>query len=178
MTVKQVTPGNKRHYLCGVDERQLFIAEMPKGISSVKQAHEELKGGVVRTAEGRAPGRTQRQGEWFFLNCTPEETRRINAAVRARLSAVRILKNQRVGSGIIPTSGQPHIATEQLSLPAPELDHGFSTNARPDVFIRGKVTHPDHRPLKFKQWRKVLLNNEARASGPSERGSNGVYWVD
>ncbi len=48
-----------------MDERQLFVCQLPRGCSSVTDAHRALKRTELVIAEGRAPGRTVRQGEWF-----------------------------------------------------------------------------------------------------------------
>jgi hypothetical protein len=32
------------------------------------------------------------------------------------------------------------------------------------VYAKGKVTHPDHRPLFLQQWPRVLLNEESRST--------------
>jgi hypothetical protein len=36
------------------------------------------------------------------------------------------------------------------------------------VYARGKVTHPDHRPLFLRQWHRVLLNEVRRPTAMGE----------
>jgi len=167
--VESKTPSAKRHYLLGVDERQLFIAELPRGISTVKQAHTELKGSRVSTAEGQAPGVTKRQGEWFFLNPTEGEQGRIDAALKN--GRYTIQKNVPIAN----IGGKPHMVSERLEIPPVILDHGFSVQRRNDIFVRGKVKHADHKTVQFPSWRKVMLNNERRAVAPTLGGGT---WRD
>jgi hypothetical protein len=76
VVVRQKTSGNIRRFLLGVDERQLFIAQLNAAVTTVKAAHDSLKSPTVTFFEGKAAGRTIRQGEWFFVNITPEEEKK------------------------------------------------------------------------------------------------------
>jgi len=173
-TQKRRVGGRKMHYLLGVDERQLFIAQTRQGVSSVKQAHESLKGNAVTLAEGRVPGKTMRQGEWFFLNLTVAQ----QAGLTRLLKGSPHIKKKNVP---INNSGNPHVASELVRLTLDDqtklgytLPHGFPVQSD-TVFVRGRVTHRDHAPLKLKQWRRVIRNNE----GATARGAaRGVYWID
>lgn len=165
------TPSSTRYYLCGVDERQLFIAQLPRHITTVAQAHQELKGGNVTTAEGKAGGRTLRQGEFFLLNLTNEEDNDLRLALKKK--QLLIEKNVNIGTATgTRTGGKPHIAEEAVKIP---IRH--AVNRVNNVYVRGRISHPDHKTIKLGAWRKVLKNNEAEMEG-AQRGANGVYWID
>jgi len=173
MEVLQKTPQFKRHYLVGVDERQLFIAQVPKAITTVKQAHQELKGARVETAEGRAPGRTLRQGEWFFLNPTPAELQELKRYIKKNRTAI-------VKKAPLPGGGNPHTADEMVTMPAKRLRHGFPVNRSQEIYVRGRIRHKDHKTLKFASWRKVLRNAEGgfEPERSSRMGRGGIWWFD
>jgi hypothetical protein len=172
VSTRRRTPGEKRHFLMGVDERQLFVAQLTRGCSTVRDAHASLKTNTVSIAEGQGIKAT-RQGEWFMLESTPEELFEIEAGLRKKLITVERnvpigpftvmggVRGPRVRQG----QGNPHTADELIVLP----------NAGPrgrDIFIRGRVRHVDHATVKFASWVKVIRNSEANAAASS------VGWVD
>jgi hypothetical protein len=163
------TPSSKRHYLCGVDERQLFVCQLPRGCSSVKDAHRALKRTELILAEGHAPGRTVRQGEWFFVHPTYEERAQLERLLEQHPYLIH--KKASIGPG-----GHPHRADELVRVPGKVLKHGWPIREN-DVYVRGTVQHVDHAAVKFATWRKVIRNNEVGgAAAPMTR--NGVFWVD
>jgi len=152
---RQVMNSSPRHFLMGVDERQLFMCQLPRAATSVAEAHASLKAPTVRFAEGKAPGRTIRQGEWFFCNITDEERR----AVEEGIAKCKVAVRKRVP--IPGNGGKPHVADELISLPGRLLPHGFAVRET-EVYIRGNVRHADHETVKLGEWRKVILNTERR----------------
>ncbi len=180
VAVLRKTPSAKRHFLCGLDERQLFIAQLPKGVSTVREAHLALKSGPVTLAEGQGI-ETVRQGEWFFLEASNEETRRIEDGISRNLlviehnvpigpftdSSVRTR-----GRRVRQFRGNPHTADELIVLPGIPLANGFPVRGR-EVFIRGRVRHVDHATVSFSGWQKVIRNAESNAGQ-----ALGVGWVD
>lgn len=173
---EQKTSSSVRHYLMGLDERQLFIAELPRAATSVAEAHRSLKGTAVTFAEGRAGGKTIRQGEWFFVEATEEEKETIQRAIK--LNRISIFHDRSIGQLTgARRGGKAHIAEEAILLGAgPVLQHGFPVREREEVFVRGHISHPDHATVKLHQWRKVLKN--AERGNDSNRSSSGVYWID
>jgi hypothetical protein len=174
--VKTRTPSAVRHFLMGVDERQLFMCQLPRPASSVKQAMESLKSPTVILAEGKQLGRTLRQGEWFLLNPTSDEEAVLKSYLKGTLAVVH--KKANVGQYAGRRSGKPHVAEELVEIRDAEqvLEHGFRVRSRPAVFIRGALRHPDHETLKLGAWRKVILNNEAGNVGSA--ASFGGGWID
>lgn len=149
------TPSMLRRFLCGMDERHLFIAQFQGG-TTVKDAHRKLKPDAVLEADRSAPGRTLRQGEWFFVKCPAYELRVIQEQIRKSPHFVE--RHVSLGG-----NGRPHVADEVLR------------SVGPKVYARGRIRHPDHKTLTLIEWRQVHRNTELQAS---LTGSNGIYWVD
>jgi hypothetical protein len=142
-----------RRYLCGMDERHLFIAEFAGG-TTVRDAHRLLKPEAVRDADRSAPGRTLRQGEWFFVRPPSPELR----VLEQRIAQEPHLVAHHVSLG---GNGRPHRADEVVRLQ--------------QVYARGRIRHPDHKTLLLPEWRRVHRNAELQGDS---MGSNGVFWVD
>lgn len=177
--VAMETPGQKRHFLLGLDEAHLFIAQLPRGLSSVARARDALKSHDVTRAERDAPFRTIRQGEWFLVAI---DAPRLAALDEVARRAPHLVAHQR---GIAQTAGwrragRPHVADEVLLLRSDAVQprlHGAAVAkaalvARPGVYVRGKVKHPDHATVEVKSWRLALPNAE------SFNQPAGVFWVD
>lgn len=166
------TPGNVRHFLIGRDERQLFMCQLPKAATSVKAAHDSLKSPTVILAEGKQLGRTYRQGEWFFLNCTKEEEQEIEKYLRS--STKIVYEKVSIGLHAGRRGGKPHVVDELIKLRPRPLEHGFPVRQREEVFVRGAVRHSDHETLKIGSWRKVILNAEQNNNNAGLGGT----WID
>ena len=186
--VRRKTSRNVRHYLMGRDERQLFIAELLSPATTVKQAHDKLKSNAVTFAEGLAPGKTLRQGEWFLVNPTSEELTMLEKAIQDKRVIVAhkvdirgAIRSDVSGQWRRPTKvarnvggGNPHVADEVVIFAPTVLEHGFPVHQRMDVYVRGAVRHVDHTTVKLKTWRKVIRNNESNTTASLGGGS----WVD
>ena len=170
-------------FLCGHDERDWFVAAVPGGASSVRQAMDELQPKDVHDALARHHVSSRkryarknrafrRQGEWFFV---PEPALVVDSAL--------ILHNEPLRRG----AGKPHLV-EQLFRSGGETVHvcrhypnGVTPEAyrsilradpsaaywnwsvmrrNPGVYARGTVRHSDHAPLTLPFWHRVLLNTE------------------
>jgi hypothetical protein len=163
------TPDIDRRYLCGKDDRHLFIAQVREG-NTVAEAHESLRPELARQAEMRAPGLVRRQGEWFFLPLSAEERERLAAYMRARPRALK--SNRSVGMG-----GRPHTADAVVI-----VDRRFRNRhreyRRPETYARGYVRHADHLTLYLDDWRRVVRNREIAAPVDELRGARRVRWID
>ena len=182
ISVRRRTPGDKRHMLMGLDERQLFIAQLPRGVSTVREAHTILKSAPVTLAEGQGIA-CVRQGEWFFLAANEYEV----ASIEDGLARNTLILERAVPIGpftdgswgrtrsrnVRQFRGNPHTADELVILPGiPFSRDGLPVRFR-EVFIRGRVRHVDHATVSFPNWRKVIRNAEANFGQAA-----GVGWVD
>ncbi len=180
-------PRARWRFLCGHDERHWFVAAVAdRRASTVRQAMEALKPEIVRD-EQRHVGlrRTQlvrrhtaayvRQGEWFFI---PEP----NLVVKTWL----IMRNEPLSRGF----GKPHWAEQAyrhggetvmvcehqpagLTLDAyrallRDRPRAASWGWRPgrrnaNVYVRGKIRHPDHATITLRGWHLVTMNTEHQA---------------
>jgi hypothetical protein len=158
-TVERWTSGKSR-YLCGMDERHLFIARLEGG-TTVRDAHDSLR-------PRRLPSAATRQGEWFFAPLSVGEAGRLEAAIAARRAVV--LAKEPIGAG-----GHPHTADELVRLPAPRWTSAdVGRGPRVAIFVRGAVRHPEHKTVRFRHWVSVVRNAEAGPSGPVRN----VFWID
>jgi hypothetical protein len=179
---KTSTPQLDR-FLCGHDEREWFVAAVPGGASSVRQAMDALQPAGVREALTRSHVSSRkryarknrafrRQGEWFFV---PEPSFVADEKF--------ILRNEPLRRG----AGKPHIV-EQLYRTGGETVHvcrqhpngilaeeyrellranpkaanwGWRVMRRnPGVFALGSVRHSDHAVINLPFWHRVLMNTE------------------
>ena len=167
------TSSMKRHFLMGVDERQLFIATLPRGVTTVGDAHNALKTTELILAEGKVPGKTIRQGEWFFVHPTAKEMKALTKALHKKDLAVHKKADLPMAPG-----GKPHTADYYIQMPtglgALELKHGFPAQSRGAIYVKGRVSHSDHATIKLGSWRRVIKNNEPSGT----LNGRGLNWVD
>lgn len=178
----------KHKFLCGHDERHWFVAAIPEAaaVSTVRQAKVALKPAEVRAEESRRGLRDKvaqrrrnpaaiRQGEWFFVPAR-------NLAVPKNL----ILRNEP-----LVRNGKPHLAEEcyrsggetvyvcrDYPSGVIEADYRRIIEEQPsarkwnwrvmrrnaDVYVRGTISHPDHKTIRLAGWCKVLTNTEHQAA--------------
>ena len=170
-------------FLRGHDEREWFVAAVPGGASSVRQAMDALQPKLVHDALVKTPVASRqrysrknrayrRQGEWFFV---PEPS----LAVDEKL----VLRGEPLRRG----RGKPHIV-EQLFRTGGETVHvcrqhpngvtpgeyramlkrdpdaarwGWQIMRRnPGVYARGAVRHSDHATITLPFWHRVAMNTE------------------
>jgi len=114
-----------RYFLCSMDEREYFVAELPRACKSVEAAFEMLKPLKVRKAE-KSGINVKRQGEWFFLPHIPagKEARAMYKAMEFPFDLPR------------PQWGNLHRVTR-----------GFTKRNR--HYVSGQVRHPEHATTKL-----------------------------
>ncbi|EMI44513.1 hypothetical protein [Rhodopirellula sp. SWK7] len=179
-------PVRKDKFLCGHDERHWFVAGVPETapVSNVITAKESLKPELVRDREsGKKGKRTKRlrrktdtfvrQGEWFFL-----------PAGNVRVNEKLLLRNEPISRGL---GSKPHVCeflyrdggttvyvcgrhpsgldTQEYRKLLKKNPQASKWNWRvmrrdPVVFVRGKVSHPDHATLRLDGWHRVAMNTE------------------
>jgi len=172
--------GGTRYFLLGIDERQLFLAQLRGAATTVEGARQQL-GRTVQFADGTRKGSSiDRQGEWFFLETRQTTRDEIERALKETKTAIR--KKVNVGQFLGRPGGNPHIADEIVLLPVTtttDIQRMAGGNPRRllrnRVFVRGSIRHKDHKTVKFSQWREVIANNEGQTAMST---SSGVFWVD
>lgn len=187
---------DKAKFLCGHDERHWFVAAIPEAapVKDVISAKLSLKPKVIQDEERRLGLKLKhrlnrqnkvaiRQGEWFFI-----KPRR-----KMDFSAATILRNEEMSRGNRST---PHIAefacrfggnaiwlhakyaTEGLS---PEEYQKFLAHAPKHekvgwqqrfvnavLYVKGRITHPDHATIILDDWHRVEMNTENKARARSK----------
>lgn len=162
------TKASTRHMLVGRDERQLFMCELPRPCTSVKQAHEALRTPIARSRSRSKLEQPLRQGEWFFIPISSEQAEKIDRAISSNRVVVR--RKTSINS-MIPRMGKPHIADEIVVL----VDVGVGgARSEPHVFVRGAVRHVDHKTIHIRHWRRVVRNLEVDQG----RSPLGGTWID
>ncbi len=173
-------------FLCGHDEREWFVAAVPGGASSVRQAMDALQPPDVRAAltrqhvssrkrYARKNRAFRRQGEWFFV---PEPSLVVDEKL--------ILRNEPLRRG----AGKPHLV-EEIFRSGGETVHvcsrhpngitpdeyrsvlqhnsaaarwGWQVMRRnPGVYARGDVRHSDHETITLSFWHRVSMNTETQS---------------
>ena len=168
ISIRQRTTAASRYFLLGKDERFMFIAQLPQHCTTVKEAHACLKNPVVTTAEGRVPGRTVRQGEWFFMNMSVAEESALKAGLKNKSLSIQRKAPIEAGRAV----RNKHIAEELVTTAGRRLEHGHPVLRRDEIFVRGAVRHPEHGTVKFKSWRRCVRNMEGSS------GATGIGWID
>ena len=165
------TDAQKRHFLLGMDESHLFISQLPRPATTVREAHALLEGEVVARARAGAR-KVIRQGEWFFLTPSAHELEALEEALASKRAVVQrkvpvgpVVSASVWGPNFRPRAGNPHTVDEVVSVAATEED------GERLVFARGKVRHVEHKTVALRDWMKVVRNSEA---GPG----TSVAWVD
>ena len=180
----------KQKFLCGHDERHWFVCAVPgASVSNVKAAMEALQPQEVRTSVQRRVKRVKnrlrrrnaafvRQGEWFFI-----------PAPKLTIDEKLVRKNEPISRG---DGGKPHMcqylysdggmvvyvcrqrpngvtAEEYRRLMLENCDAGtwnWTTRVRDaNVYVRGRVSHMDHKTVVLNDWHQVLMNTERFAPG-------------
>jgi hypothetical protein len=173
-------------FLCGHDEREWFVAAVPGGASSVRQALEALQPPDVQEALARQRVSSsqrfvrknrafRRQGEWFFV---PEPSLEADPNL--------VLRNEPLRRG----AGKPHVV-EELFRNGGETVHVCSQHPNGltereyrrllrsnreaatwrwrlmrrnmGVYARGTVRHSDHATITLPFWHRVLMNTETQS---------------
>jgi hypothetical protein len=141
-------------YLCGHDEWHWFVASLPfhRRAQTVRGAMEMLKPaavlreqkrkGVKHRRNRRKTAAYVRQGEWFFL---PRPKMHVDESLVEREGR------------LVRQGGKPHRVQW--------LCRSGDGNL---VFVRGKVSHPDHASLYLDVWHRVVRSNEPEPAPESQ----------
>ncbi len=173
----------KDHFLCGFDERHLFVASVD-GVSTVAQAKASLKPAEILrqevgiSTEKRNRRKNQifkRQGEWFFVpaDIEPDASKilRNEPLVRGNGSKAHIMQYAvRTGGEPVKVcrrypNGVTIAEYKTLIAKDPSLENLPWRDMRrnPQVYASGSVRHLDHATLVLNGWYRVFMNREKRA---------------
>ncbi len=182
-------PNEKQKFLCGHDERHWFVCAVPgTSVTTVVKAMEALQPAEVKSAVRRRVKRVKnrlrrrnkafvRQGEWFFIP-VPELKVKSNLVVkneplsRGGGKAHMCQFMYRTGGEFVYVSWKyPNGLTEsqyKMLLNSDWRAKNLSWTRRlreAQVFVIGRVSHPDHRTIVLRGWHRVLMNTEREAPG-------------
>jgi hypothetical protein len=187
-----MSENDKAKFLCGFDERHWFVCAVPgEGVASVRSAMEALQPAEVRQAAQtqvkRAKNRLRRrneafvrQGEWFFIpepSLAVEESfvRRNEPLSRGGGSkahmcqyAYRTAGEMVMVCGNYP-AGVPMRSYEKILRNNPKAQkwNWGQMRRNAEVYVRGRVWHPDHKTVVLRCWHRVFMNTEHLAPGRS-----------
>jgi len=187
----------KQRFLCGHDERHWFAAAIPESapVSTVAGAKDALKPLQARRGERairtKLRGRRRnpayvRQGEWFFVPAPDVEVEewhilRDEPLTRGRGSTPHVVEEavRMGGETVYVTWRYPDGLSvrdhERLVRRLPQaLSWRWQIMKRnPEVLVRGRVRHPDHRTVVLRGWHRVYMNTEGEA-----RARSSVAFLD
>lgn len=173
-------------FLCGHDEREWFVAAVPGGASSVRQAMDALQPPDVRDAlarnhvsfskrYARKNRAFRRQGEWFFV---PEPAFVVDEKLVLRQEPLRrgagkphfVEQVYRTGGETVhvcdkhPNGISPQEYRELLRVKPKAAHWGWRVMSRnPGVYARGTVRHRDHATITLPFWHRVVMNTETQS---------------
>jgi len=167
----------KQKFLCGQDERHWFVAAIPEDepVSTVAEVRlrEEAVGITRKQGFQRRNAAFVRQGEWFFVPAKDVQTDPLRLLHNQPLSRGNGSKAHwaelcyRSGGETVYVSGKyPSglTAGEYNALPERERKLGFRMMKRDAaVYVRGEITHTDHKTVFLQGWHRVFMNTENRA---------------
>jgi hypothetical protein len=191
--------GSKEKYLCGHDERHWFVCAVPErqGLTSVVAAMEALQPLEIRALAERTIRRGKdrlrrhneafiRQGEWFFIpdaRVIVDErlTHRNEPISRGNGSKPHMcqLLYRHGGEVVMVCHRHPTgVAPEQYrqivqAQPSAAQWNWRSVRRNATVYVRGRISHPDHKTIVLDGWHRVLMNTESEAPG-----SHHVVFLD
>ncbi len=171
--------------LMGHDEREWFLAGLPESqrVTTVRQAMEALKPDDVKVSQARHGVKTRnlnkrrnggfkRQGEWFFIpvHGLPASSELVHrneplqrGAGKPHIAQFLVRTGGRTGY-VRSWGGKVYEQEEWHSL----IKEGRGGNPRswqivtiePEIYVRGRVRHPDHKTVDLPGWHRVLPNTE------------------
>lgn len=172
----------KSKFLCGHDERHWFVAAIPESasVTTVRQAKEALKPAPVLRREAavglpekekhrRKNAATKRQGEWFFIpvDIEPGFIRKNEPFNRGRGKFHYAEQAFRTGGRTVYVSGSKIMTPDQYNALTDEQRRKMRSarimNEGATLYVRGRITHDDHKTLILDGWHEVAMNEESKA---------------
>lgn len=182
---------SKEKYLCGHDERHWFVCAVPErqGLTSVVAAMEALQpvevralaAQTIRRAKDRLRRHNQafiRQGEWFFIPAPgvivderlAHRNEPISRGNGSKPHMCQLLYRQGGEVVMVCRRHPTGVALEQYQQiiqaePSAARWSWRSMRRNATVYVRGRISHPDHKTLILDGWHRVLMNTESEAPG-------------
>jgi hypothetical protein len=176
----------KQKFLCGYDERHWFVAPIPEDepVSTVAGAQTALKPAEVRLREERLGIKREhafrrrnaafvRQGEWFFVPTSdvvpdPLKLSRNEPLSRGNGSKAHWaeLCYRSGGETVYVSRKYPGGSTTEDYKALPEQERRFGSRMMKRdaaVFVKGEITHSDHKTVSLECWHRVFMNTENRS---------------
>lgn len=166
--------------LLGHDERQLFVAAVPRDSKDVLDAKDKLKPGLVRAVETKAGVKKTklnkhknearvRQGDFFFVPTTDEVNEQVilrnEPLNRGRGASHMVDEMVRIGGQAGYEKRGNFITVGQFNRLQEKDKFGWRQARRnPTVYVRGRVRHNEHKTVILKTWHRVFPNTEATAA--------------
>jgi len=171
---------SKDHFLCGHDERHLFVAGV-ENVSTVAAAKASLKPeeilvqetGIKTKKRNRRKTRVfKRQGEWFFVPADlrpdpvfilKDEPLRRNRGSKAHVAEFAYRTG---GESVKVCREYPNGLTqdEYKTLIADSPNAKFlnwrNMKRNASVYVKGRIRHADHATVNLDSWHRVLMNTE------------------
>ncbi len=189
---------SKSKFLCGHDERHWFVSAVPDGsVRHVRDAMEALQPLELRQSVRRRVKRLKnrlrrknkafvRQGEWFFVpdrlwDVNPNLVRKDEPISRGRGGKPHMCEYlYYFGAGMVWVSEYfSHGVTYEtyrhfLKTDKDAADWNWRSGMRlPTLYVRGRITHPDHKTIVLAGWHRVVVNTEYEAPW-----ANSVLYLD
>ena len=180
----------KQKFLCGHDERHWFVCAVPgESVSNVVNAMEALQPVALRNFVKRRIRRAKnrlrrknkafvRQGEWFFVPTNswlfdPEFVLRNEPLSRGAGSKPHMCQYlARIGGDIVWVCRKYPRGVFEFQYRRILLTEVGAKNwdwqqmrREPTAYVKGKVSHPDHKTIVLNDWHRVLMNTEGLAPG-------------
>ncbi|MGB0372817.1 MAG: hypothetical protein ACPGN3_15905 [Opitutales bacterium] len=183
LMARDESTGRNNKFLCGYDEREWFVASVPRESTGVADAKDRLMPLEARFSQLRngVKGKKKhsrhnkgfiRQGEWFFI-----------PAGEVSVDKTKVLKNEPLtrGGGSKPhmvqelyrTGGENvHVHFEYAQFGITDTEYSALSEKKrrapgwrmmkrnPDVFAKGQVRHADHQTVTLRGWCRVRINRE------------------
>jgi len=166
-------------FLCGHDERDWFVAAVPKRVSTVREAKQALMPAEVweearllrySATNNRRNPLFVRQGEWFFVPVDrefPEALIHRDEVLRRWNSRKPHVCEElyREGGQLLYIVGGRAYTNEEYKKKRGE-SRKFARarveyrTGNPVVYVRGRVRHPDHATVRLDGWHRVYINGE------------------